>query len=154
MKKRVVFIHQNFPAQFVHVARALTAQGHEVVAVAVTGRELPGVRLIKYHPEPLAHASVLRGVSDFETKVIRGLGVLGVLEGLKAQAWRPDLVVVHPGWGEALFVKDVWPDCRMVVFNEFVGALRRFNQRRREETTFEFERRRASQIDLGEETEG
>jgi glycosyltransferase involved in cell wall biosynthesis len=31
----------------------------------------------------------------------------------------PDVVVAHPGWGEALFCKDVWPAARLVIYAEF-----------------------------------
>jgi hypothetical protein len=32
---RILFIHQNFPGQFVHLASALAARKHEVVALAI-----------------------------------------------------------------------------------------------------------------------
>ena len=43
---RFVFVHQNFPGQFKHLAPALAAQGHEVWALGIHQPEapLPGVR--------------------------------------------------------------------------------------------------------------
>ena len=41
------------------------------------------------------------------------------MERLKASGFTPNVVVAHPGWGEALFCKDVWPAARLVVFAEF-----------------------------------
>ncbi|MBC7603465.1 MAG: glycosyl transferase family 1, partial [Ramlibacter sp.] len=43
---RFLFVHQNFPGQFKHVAAALAARGHEVHALGVNkpAEPVPGVR--------------------------------------------------------------------------------------------------------------
>jgi glycosyltransferase involved in cell wall biosynthesis len=41
---------------------------------------------------------------------------------LKSNGLTPDLVIAHPGWGEALFVKDVWKNVRLLSFLEFYYA--------------------------------
>ena len=41
------------------------------------------------------------------------------MQKLKASGFAPDVVIAHPGWGEALFCKDVWPGVRLVMFAEF-----------------------------------
>jgi hypothetical protein len=50
-RQKFLFIHQNFPGQFVHVATELVRLGKEVVAVGVKGRGLPGVRYLRYAPK-------------------------------------------------------------------------------------------------------
>ncbi len=47
---RILFIHQNFPAQYVHLAPALTERGHEVRALALSGQRQaqPGVQVWRY----------------------------------------------------------------------------------------------------------
>jgi glycosyltransferase involved in cell wall biosynthesis len=117
--KKYLFVHQNFPGQFVHVAGELVRQGHEVVALGIKGRGLPGVRFIRYRPRPPTRASEIDAARDFETKVLRGLACAQVMEQLKANGFTPDTVVAHPGWGEALFCKDVWPAARLLMFGEF-----------------------------------
>jgi len=42
--------------------------------------------------------------------VINGLAVARLCEGLKRDGFTPDIVVGHTGWGELMFVKDIWPD--------------------------------------------
>jgi glycosyltransferase involved in cell wall biosynthesis len=120
--QKFLFIHQNFPAQFVHVARALAAAGHEVVALAIEGRQVEGVRFLRYAPIALARTSELELARDFETKIARGAACAGAMERLKHQGFTPDVVVAHPGWGEALFCKDVWPRARLVIYAEFFYA--------------------------------
>jgi hypothetical protein len=48
---RVLFVHQNFPGQYLHLAPALAARGDEVVALSIKGQKpLPGVRVYRYKP--------------------------------------------------------------------------------------------------------
>jgi glycosyltransferase involved in cell wall biosynthesis len=117
--KKYLFVHQNFPAQFVHVAEALARQGNEVVALAIKGRAVPGVRLVRYTVTPLARVSALEAARDLETKILRGSACAQAMEALKRDGFMPDVVVAHPGWGEALFCKDVWPAARLVIYAEF-----------------------------------
>ena len=119
MAKKYLFVHQNFPAQFVHVAAALAQQGNEVVALAIKGRAVPGVRLVRYAAAAPARASAVEAVRDFETKIVRGTACALAMEALKQDGFTPDVVVAHPGWGEALFCKDVWPIARLVIYAEF-----------------------------------
>jgi glycosyltransferase involved in cell wall biosynthesis len=123
-QRRFLFIHQNFPAQFVHVAAALAAQGHEVVALAITPKPVPGVRVVTYKPSPLKTSSELKMAQDFETKLVRGLACAHTMQQLAKIGFVPDVIIAHSGWGEALFCKDVWPDARLVVFSEFYYSTR------------------------------
>ena len=85
-QRKILFIHQNFPAQFVHVAAELARLGHVVVALCVrTDRHLlPGVRTIRYRLEPPTRASAVDAARDFETKIVRGLACARAMEQLKA----------------------------------------------------------------------
>ncbi len=119
MTQRILFVHQNFPGQFRHAAQALAAQGREVVALGIHTRNLPGVRCLRYKVTPPAQPSALEPVRDFETKVARGMACAGAMRTLREQGFVPDVIVAHPGWGEALFCKDVWPEARLLIFAEF-----------------------------------
>lgn len=122
---RFLFIHQNFPGQFEHAAAALAARGHEVVALAVNRRAapVPGVKRLLYRPAPLPAASAghpLRAALDeWHAKIARGHAAAQAMRRLQAQGFRPDVVAAHPGWGEALFAKDVFPAARLLVYAEY-----------------------------------
>ena len=46
---KILFIHQNFPGQYKHLAPALAAQGHEVRALGMRASvSLPGVAYTRY----------------------------------------------------------------------------------------------------------
>jgi hypothetical protein len=38
---------------------------------------------------------------------------------VKARRFRPDLTFGHTGWGETLFIKDVWPKTPLLGYFEF-----------------------------------
>ena len=118
-RRRILFIHQNFPGQFVHVAAELARLGHEVVALGVTPRPVPGVRVVGHKPQKPAHDTELQALRDFEVKVVRGQSAAAAMRQLAAQGFEPDTIVAHPAWGEAMFCKDVWPRARVLIFSEF-----------------------------------
>ncbi|MBK8209351.1 MAG: glycosyltransferase family 4 protein [Rhodospirillales bacterium] len=117
---RVLFVHQNFPGQYLHLAPALAARGDEVVALAIEGEKpLPGVRTFRYKPQRRSSSSIHPWVADIETKVIRGEAAAQAALALHAKGFRPDVICAHPGWGEALFLKDVFPEAPLLSFIEF-----------------------------------
>jgi hypothetical protein len=80
---------------------------------------LEGVKLIRYdlHREPSKQAH--HYVRPLEAGVLHGQAVARMLLKLKAKGFVPDVVIAHPGWGEALYVKDVFPRTRLISFFEF-----------------------------------
>ncbi|MDP3845822.1 MAG: glycosyltransferase family 4 protein [Pseudomonas sp.] len=118
---KVLFIHQNFPGQFKHIAQHLAQQpGVEVLAIGRdTAPGLPGVRLLRYKPHRSANAGTHPYVRTFEDAVLHGQEVLRLLLGLKRKGYRPDVIVAHPGWGETLYAKEAFPDTRLIHFCEF-----------------------------------
>ncbi len=121
MRRRFLFIHQNFPGQFVHLSAELARQGHEVVALGIGQRAVvpAGVRYEAYEPLALPRPSGIELARDFEVKLARAVPCAARMEQLRANGFQPDVIVAHPGWGEAMFCKDVWPDARLLVFAEF-----------------------------------
>lgn len=120
---QIIFIHQNFPAQFRHLAPALAAGGHRVVALTVNGpgASLPGVRIVRYEDRLAAHARRQRNTmpDDWQSKVIRGTAAADAMQALRDEGFAPDVVFAHPGWGEALFVRTVFPSARLLVYAEY-----------------------------------
>jgi glycosyltransferase involved in cell wall biosynthesis len=117
---RVLFIHQNFPGQFTHLARALAAAGHEVTALAISPRQaLPGVAVVAYAPARSSTRGIHPWAIDFETKTIRAEACARKMVELEARGFVPDIVIGHPGWGETWLVKRVWPSTRLLCLQEF-----------------------------------
>lgn len=128
----IVFIHGNYPAQFVHLARILGAQGRHRV-VYLTNRAdpevwpLPGVEVRRYD----LHREVGRDVHPYlrssEQAVLNGQAVARALGELIGEGYRPRLILAHGGNGLQLFIKKVWPHGRLInyiewYFNDDVNA--------------------------------
>lgn len=115
----ILFIHQNFPGQFRHLAPAMQAAGHTVRALAVQGKGLQDIEIVRHQPSITPSKTIHPWLAEFETKLIRGTSALQAMLAMKQQGWNPDLVVTHPAWGEAMFIKEVWPECKVLAFLEF-----------------------------------
>ncbi len=118
----VLFIHQNFPGQFKHLAPALVERGHHVVATTMQQVQAgiwQGVRLVPYTVQRGSTPQIHPWVADIETKTIRAEACLRLCQSLAAAGFAPQVIIAHPGWGESLFVKEVWPQARLGIYCEF-----------------------------------
>ncbi len=98
----------------------LARQGHQVVALGLQqGVTLPGVRLVNYRITPTMTEGIHPLASEIEVKVIRGAAVARACKQLQAEGFTPAVIYVHPAWGEALFLREVFPAARLVMFCEY-----------------------------------
>tara|TARA_B100000579_G_C22583078_1_gene734465 strand:+ start:63 stop:284 length:222 start_codon:yes stop_codon:yes gene_type:complete len=70
----ILFIHQNFPAQFKYLAPALAQRGHNVFAMIMQNnqpKKVPGVTLIPYTVTKGSTPNIHPWLTDFEPKIIR-----------------------------------------------------------------------------------
>jgi glycosyltransferase involved in cell wall biosynthesis len=119
---KILLVHQNFPGQFLRLTPVLLADpGNEVVAFTMNNFESADSRLklIRYQGRQGTTRGVHPWVSDIETKAIRGEAAFRAALYLKATGFEPDLIFAHPGWGESLFLKDVWPASKLLIYCEF-----------------------------------
>jgi len=116
---RILFIHQNFPGQFKHLAPALAQRGHAVRALAMRANTgLPGVEHRVYTPKRAPAKAVHPWLLDTEVKFARAQAVMESCLTMQAEGYSPDVVIAHPGWGESLFIKAVWPTVRLGLYGE------------------------------------
>ena len=118
----ILFIHQNFPGQFKHLAPALASLGHDVTALILAktdAKQWNGVKLLPYSLNRGNAKEAHPWTVDFESKVIRGEACLRAALELSKQGYTPDVIVAHPGWGESLFLKQVWPEAKLKLYCEF-----------------------------------
>jgi glycosyltransferase involved in cell wall biosynthesis len=118
---RILFLHQNFPGQFHHVAQALAASGaHHPLALIPTDNQRPQSIPVRRYPwRAVQHVRRSGLASHYVDCAGRGAVVADALLTLKSEGYEPDLVVGHGGWGETLFVRDVWPDVPILLHAEF-----------------------------------
>ncbi|MHA6345041.1 glycosyltransferase [Roseivivax sp. CAU 1761] len=117
----ILVIHQNFPGQYKHLAPALAAAGHRVLALTPRVKEAGrwnGVAIAPYVINGRSTPNLHPWLVDFETKLLRGTACWQAATELRDKGFSPDVILAHHGWGESLFLKDVWPEARMGLYCE------------------------------------
>ena len=117
-----LFIHQNFPAQYRHVVRHLADQpGNRVYFITQPNENsMGGVFKVSYPKDQRGPVNCHAYAVELDRAIHTGATVAQVCRGLRdEQGFRPDLIVGHTGWGETLFVKDVFPDVPLLGNFEF-----------------------------------
>lgn len=101
---------------------ALIERGHQVAATVMSASEVnapPHLTVHTYYPKRRSTPNIHPWLIDMETKTIRAEAMFHKMMELKAAGYQPDLVIAHPGWGESLFVKRVWPHTKLAIYCEF-----------------------------------
>src|ERR1700756_3537059 len=107
---KILFVHQNFPGQYLHLARHLGAHGHEVVFITQRKDvELPGVRKVVYTPRRTITPQTHHYLRESEAAVLNAQEVLRAATALKNSGFVPEVMLGHNGWGEIWYLKDVFP---------------------------------------------
>ncbi|OGA68999.1 MAG: glycosyl transferase family 1 [Betaproteobacteria bacterium RIFCSPLOWO2_12_FULL_65_14] len=123
---RVLFVHQNFPGQYRHLAPSLAAAGHQVVGLGEepnVRRQMgltPGVRLLGYRmPVPDNSAPPDPVLQPLNAALRRARVVAKAAAEIRERGFVPDVICSHIGWGEGIFLKDVFPNARQLLFCEY-----------------------------------
>lgn len=121
---KILLVHQNFPGQFKHIYQLLAEDPTNQVIV-FTMQDLNAayqsdkVRVVKYKPARGNAADTHPWLLDIETKTIRAEAAFNAALQLRADGFTPDLIIGHPGWGECLCLKEVWPNAKALLYTEF-----------------------------------
>lgn len=118
---KILFVHQNFPGQYVHLARHLVASpANEVVFITQRAdASLPGVRKIVYRPHRAVTPNIHPYLRDSEAAVLNAQAVARVALDLKRSGFTPEVMVGHNGWGEIWYLKDIFPTVPLLGYFEF-----------------------------------
>jgi glycosyltransferase involved in cell wall biosynthesis len=118
---KVLFVHNNFPAQFGPIARALSRDSSvELAAIgSMTAKPLKGVNLVKYRMPPGDVSATHPFARRFDAECRRAEQVLYGLSSLRASGFEPDIILAHPGWGETLPLRSAFPGARLLLYCEF-----------------------------------
>ena len=126
---KILFVHQNFPGQFLHLAPALAARGHDV-----PGADRCRQQASRQRSASRATASIRRLSNRGPTRLGRTYTADGRpgdrrgadrRDGLRAEGYVPDVIFGHSGWGETLFLKEIWPEAKLLIYAEFYYRGRR-----------------------------
>ncbi len=119
---RVLVIHQNFPGQFGHIARTWSLRpGWDVRALGANAA--PGLRgfdkLTRYRVSRSVQPRQHHYLKQMEDSVLHGQASARAMLAMRKRGFTPEIILAHPGWGETLYAKDVYPDARLIHFCEW-----------------------------------
>jgi glycosyltransferase involved in cell wall biosynthesis len=118
---KILFVHPNMPGQYKHLCQAFAREGgHEIVFL--TKREdvnIPGVKRLSYKPGRDPSTGTHRYIVNAERGVLIGQEVWRMCKRLRQEGFIPDVICAHPGWGDTLFIKDIFPESPLLGFFEF-----------------------------------
>jgi glycosyltransferase involved in cell wall biosynthesis len=115
----VLYVHQNFPAQFGHIAKHLVEKlGWQCTFVSQTPAGMSaGINKIQYKTTGGATIQNNFCSRTFENTVWH---CEGVYRAMKAHPEiKPDLIVGHSGFGSTLFLRELYPTVPIVNFFEY-----------------------------------
>ena len=118
---KFLFAHQNFPGQYLYLARHLAAQVGNQVRFLTQRKDgaLPGVRKIIYTPKRKPSRQTHHYLREVEAGVLNGQEVARAALSLKNSGFIPDVMLGHNGWGEIWYLKDIYPKVPLIGYFEF-----------------------------------
>lgn len=117
---RLLFLHNNFPAQFGAIARYMSNRGHDVTfGTRWQGTPPDWLRMVHYRPHREIGKQQHPYLAFVESAVLNGQALARTGWKMKEAGYSPDLVVAHSGWGPGLYVRDIWPDAKYVGYFEW-----------------------------------
>ena len=116
---RILCIHQNFPGQFRDIAYAMLKRGHDVKAICGHQKPIDGrIEALRYQLNQGECKGVHQLTKEVDEWIHRGELVATKAKSLKESGWAPDIIFAHPGWGETLMLKEVFPSSAQIIWPE------------------------------------
>jgi glycosyltransferase involved in cell wall biosynthesis len=118
---KFLFVHQNFPGQYLHIVRHLVAsRQHDVVFLTEpNANRIPGVRTVPYPKSNGSAPETHTAARELDGAVRRADIVAHTAANLKRLGFEPDIIIGHHGWGELLNLCDIWPKAPLLGYLEF-----------------------------------
>lgn len=113
----ILMLHPQGPGQFRRLAAHLAGRGHRILFLTRAGDVgIAGVRTAHYAPHRRPSPTTHPYARWTERAALAGQAVLRILRRLDVT---PDVVIAHPGWGDALFLREAFPAARIALYCEY-----------------------------------
>lgn len=114
----LLFIHQNFPAQFGHIAAHFAKRGDRCTFVsAQPPQKIAGIEVLQYKVKGGARETNHYCTRTFENQTWSSHALLETLA--QRPDIQPDLIVAHSGFVSPLFLRELYPKTPQIGYFEF-----------------------------------
>ena len=122
---KILFAHQNFPGQYLHLAQRLAKNPRHQVVFLTQRQEgiFPRVDKRVYAPSRGITPNIHHYLRDHEAHVLNAQAVLRQALSLKKAGFVPDIMLGHNGWGEIWYLKEAFPNTPLIGYFEFFYLL-------------------------------
>lgn len=120
-KLKILFLHPNFPGQFVDIAQYLAKQGAEVTFLCHThhDRKLPKINRIALKNELGPEALKEMKLEGFQKALTLANQYMKGMKELKDNGFSPDIIISHSGFGCGLHSPYIWPKSTKIAYVEW-----------------------------------
>lgn len=117
----ILFLHRNFPGQFKNLINELLKdKSNNIVFITDDSRfEIKGVRKMLYNQPLIPSENCHPYLVNYTNAVLHGKASANIALQLKKQGFKPDIIFGFSGWGNSLFMKDVYPDVPLLSYYEW-----------------------------------
>jgi len=120
---RILFLHNNFPGQYRRIVQYLHENHKDVEMFAATlesnQQKTPVKKTVKFKPHREATKGIHPALLYTERAVIQAQGLYKALLPSKEAGFKPDIILAHSGWGSGMFLKDIFPDAKLLSYFEW-----------------------------------
>jgi glycosyltransferase involved in cell wall biosynthesis len=125
----ILLLHQNFPGQYSHVANwAKREKGVKVAAITDSNNKRADfVQTVKYKAPETVDAPIGGAAKRFAEAVSRAEGAAKAAIAYRRAGFTPDLILGHGAWGETFYMREVFPDAKVITYAEFYYQSKGYN---------------------------
>jgi glycosyltransferase involved in cell wall biosynthesis len=118
---RILFVHNNFPGQYARITRHLKGRRDvDMLSGSLASNKQPApIKRVGYTPHREARKDIHPALHYTETSVLRGQAAYTAFMPVKAKGWNPDIILAHSGFGDGIFLKDLWPQAKYMPYFEW-----------------------------------
>ena len=115
----VLFVHNGRPGRFAPLARALKNRGWNGALInRADGLPLDGFSTIQWKFRAPSPKSAFVLVRPAEDNLRVGRAAAEAARQLRSDGFSPDIIIGHPGWGEMLFLDEIFPTVPQIQIGE------------------------------------
>lgn len=125
---KYLYIHPAFAGQHHHIIRHLAQNAdNEIMFIAKStnarslgamSAPIDNVKMLGYQVDEKGTQGITPEVARFEQDVIRAKATYQVCQLLKQRGFTPDVIWCHPSWGNALLIKEAYPEVPLICYAE------------------------------------